>query len=68
MLINYIMTQIYFIFILVILLAFSIFNAAFEKRHDDKSVLEEKKVKSAIDTTITADGIARVIADVSVLF
>lgn len=61
------MTQIYFVFILILLLSFSIFNAGFEKRHEDKSILQEQKVKNTIQTATMVDGIARVVADVSII-
>lgn len=44
------MIKIYFVFILLISLIFSIFNAGFEKRHDGTSVLDEKSVKQSIET------------------
>lgn len=61
------MTQLYFIFMLILLLSFSIFNARFEKKHDNKSIFDEQKVKNTIQTATMVDGIARVVADISLI-
>lgn len=62
------MTQIYLIFILIMMLSFSLFNAGFEKKHNNKSVLQEKKVKNTIETVTLIDGIMRTFTDVSLFF
>ncbi len=61
------MTRTYFVFILILILLFSVLNAGFEKRHNDKSIFEEKKVKNTIRTATMIDEIARLITDISVV-
>ena len=61
------MTKIYFIFVLTILLIFSVYNAGFEKHHDNKSVLDERQVKNTFEKATTIDGVVRIIADLSVI-
>lgn len=61
------MTRTYFVFILILILAFSVFNAGFEKRHDNKSILEEKKVKNTLRTATMIDEVARLITDISIV-
>ena len=57
------MKQINFIFIIILLLIFTKFNAGYEKKHDGKSVLEEKKVKKTIDDFSLIDAITRFVSD-----
>lgn len=61
------MTKIYFIFILFISLIFSIYNAGFEKRHNNISVLDEKKVKQSIETVSFLNFISKLFMDTPVL-
>jgi hypothetical protein len=61
------MTQIFFIFILIICLIFSIYNAGFEKKHDGKSILQEKKVKETVKKVTFVDELYRIFTDVSIL-
>lgn len=61
------MKTIFFIFILIICLIFSIYNAGFEKKHGGKSVLEEDKVKNTIKKATSIDELYRLLTDVSVL-
>lgn len=58
------MKQIEFIFILVLLLMFIIFNINYKKKHDNKSILQEKKVKDTIDDFTLIDAITRFVSDV----
>ena len=61
------MKQIKFIFIIVLLLAFAKFNAGYEKKHEGKSVLEEKNVKTTIDDFSFIDALSRFISDTLIL-
>ncbi len=55
------MKQVYFIFILSILLVFFIINASFEKKHDDESILQEKKVKKSLEDISFVDDLYRIL-------
>lgn len=57
------MIQTYFIFIMILILIFSKYNAGYEKRHHGDSILQEKKVKKTIDNLSLVDGITRIISD-----
>lgn len=57
------MKQIYFIFIIILLLIFMKFNYEYEKKHNGKSVLEEKNVKKTIDDFTIIDAITRFVFD-----
>lgn len=57
------MKQINFIFIIILLLIFTKFNTGYEKKHDGKSVLEEKNVKKTIDDFSLIDAITRFVSD-----
>jgi hypothetical protein len=61
------MKQINFIFIIIMLFIFSKFNAEYEKKHDDKSVLEEKNVKKTIDDFSLIDAITRFVSNIFIL-
>ena len=61
------MEQIYFIFIITILLILFIFNNDFEKKHNNKSFLEEKKVKKTIKNLSFIDEIYRLFIDTSII-
>jgi hypothetical protein len=62
------MNQSFFIFILILVLGFSVFNAGYEKRHNDESVLKQEKVKKTIENATIIDGIVRIFTDISVFF
>ena len=55
------MKQVYFIFILNILLVFFIINASFEKKHNDESILQEKKVKKSLEDISFVDDLYRIL-------
>ena len=59
------MIKTFFIFILVIIIIFYISNIRFEKKHDDKSILQEKKVKETIEKASLIDEIIRLLGDLS---
>ena len=61
------MTQIFFIFILIICMIFSIYNAGFEKKHGGKSVLQEGKVRETVKKATFIDELYRIFTDVSIL-
>ena len=61
------MKQINFIFIILLLLVFTKFNTGYEKKHDGKSVLEEKNVKKTIDDFSLIDAITRFVSDMFIL-
>jgi hypothetical protein len=56
-------TQSLFIIILIFLLSFSIFNARYEKKHNNKSILQEKRVEKTIKTLSFLDESIRIIYD-----
>ena len=53
------MKQINFIFIIILLLIFIKFNVGYEKKHNGKSILEEKNVKKTIEDFSLIDAIKR---------
>lgn len=59
------MTKTYFIFILIIILAFIIYNTRYEKLHQNKSILQETKVKETIEKARLIDEIIRFLGDLS---
>jgi hypothetical protein len=58
------MKQIKFLFIIIIILIFSKFNDVYEKKHEGKSILEEKNVKKTIDDFSLIDAFTRFISDI----
>ncbi len=62
------MNQIIFIFILILVLSFSIFNAGFEKTHNNESVLQQEKIKKTVEEATFIDGIMRLLTDLSFIF
>lgn len=53
------MTRSEFVFIMILLIVFLELNAGYEKKHDDKSILDESKVKKTIHTFSLLDIISR---------
>ena len=58
------MKQIKFLFIIIIILIFAKFNDGYEKKHECKSILEEKNVKKTIDDFSLIDAFTRFISDI----
>lgn len=58
------MRQTEFVFIMILLIAFLKFNIGYEKKHDDKSILDETKVKKTIHTFSSLDILSRFIEDI----
>lgn len=58
------MKQINFIFIIILLLIFIKFNVGYEKKHNGKSILEEKNVKKTIEDFSLIDAITRFVSDI----
>lgn len=58
------MKQINFIFIIILLLIFIKFNVGYEKKHNGKSILEEKNVKKTIEDFSLIDAITRFVYDI----
>lgn len=61
------MEQIKYIFILILLLSFFKFNDGYEKKHNNQSILEEKKVKNTIDYFSLIDAITRFVSDTLII-
>ena len=61
------MTQIFFIFILIISLVFSICSMDWSKKHGGESILQEKKVKETIKKATSIDELYRLLTDISIL-
>ena len=61
------MTHNEFIFILILLIIFCKFNATYEKKHDDKSILDESKVKKTIHDFSLLDIITRFTSDILIV-
>lgn len=61
------MKQANFVFILILFITFSIFNAGYEKKHNNQSILEEKKVKKTIDDFSLIDAIIRFMSDILIV-
>jgi hypothetical protein len=61
------MNKIYFIIILIFLLIFFKFNDIYKKHHDNKSILDESKVKKTITDATIIDNLFTIGTDASVI-
>ena len=52
-----------FVFVLIMIIILSKINEEFKKKHDNKSIFEEKKVKKTIDDFSLIDAFTRFISD-----
>lgn len=57
------MKQLQFVFILILLLVFTKFNSNYKKKHNNKSILQEKKVEDTLDDYTLIDATTRFVAD-----
>lgn len=60
------MTRSEFIFIMILIIVFIKFNAGYEKKHNDKSILDETKVKKTLHTFSLLDIMSRLGEDIIV--
>jgi hypothetical protein len=60
------MTRSEFVFIMILLIVFIKFNAGYKKKHNDKSILDETKVKKTLHTFSLLDIISRLGEDILV--
>ena len=58
------MTRSEFVFIMILLIVFLKFNAGYEKKHDNKSILDETKVKNTLHAFSLLDIISRLGEDI----
>lgn len=59
------MERIYFVFFLIVILIFLKLNYSYKKTHDDKSILNESKVKKTVAEFAFMDDLYRIISDAS---
>jgi hypothetical protein len=60
------METIYFIIILILLLAFFKFAVTYKVHHDGQSVLNESKLKKTVKDVVTFDDIYRITTDLAI--
>lgn len=58
------MTRVKFVFIMILLMVFLKFNEGYKKKHDNKSVLDETKVKKTLHTFSSLDIMSRLGEDI----
>ena len=59
-------TRSVFIFIVILMIVFIKFNTGYEKKHDNKSILDETKVKKTLHTFSLLDIFSRLGEDILV--
>lgn len=60
------MTRSEFVFIMILLIVLLKFNVEYKKKHDDKSILDESKVKKTLHTFSLLDIMSRLGEDILV--
>lgn len=60
------MTRTEFVFMMILIISFMKFNAGYEKKHENKSILDETKVKKTLNTFSLLDIMSRFVGDIIV--